>query len=246
MGLQQFERRLERMVEGVFARAFRGGLQPVEIGRRLTREMDLRRTVAPKGTLTPNEFVVVLSPADRSRFASIEDELIDELVTVARDHAEIERYSFVGPVTVTMETDEEMSPGVVLVSGEMTRALAAATPPPAPVPSGGPPPGGAIPVRDTPRARLLLPSGQVLTLGSSPVTIGRLPDCGVVLADPNVSRVHAEIRPATGGVTPEYEIVDRGSTNGTRVNGLPLSGARILVPGDTVTVGATTIGFERG
>ncbi|MBV9660615.1 MAG: DUF3662 domain-containing protein, partial [Acidimicrobiales bacterium] len=66
MGLQQFERRLERMVEGVFARAFRGGLQPVEIGRRLTREMDLRRTIAPKGVLAPNEFLVVLAPADRA------------------------------------------------------------------------------------------------------------------------------------------------------------------------------------
>src|ERR1700722_4117988 len=86
MGLQQFERRLERMVEGVFARAFRGSLQPVEIARRLTREMDLRRTIAPKGTLTPNEFVVLLSPADRARFAPIEDELISELEDVARDH----------------------------------------------------------------------------------------------------------------------------------------------------------------
>ena len=65
MGLQQFERRLERLVEGVFAKAFRGALQPVEIGRRLTREMDLRRTVAPKGTLTPNQFTVVLSASDR-------------------------------------------------------------------------------------------------------------------------------------------------------------------------------------
>src|SRR5579863_183054 len=151
MGLQQFERRLERMVEGVFARAFRGGLQPVEIGRRLTREMDLRRTVAPKGTLTPNEFVVVLSAADRARFAAIEDELIEELVAVARDHAEIERYSFVGPVSVVMETDEQLSPGMVLVSGEMQRHEEAA------------------------RSRLLLPDGQAFPLANQPVTIGRLP-----------------------------------------------------------------------
>src|SRR5579862_7754656 len=107
MGLQQFERRLERMVEGVFARAFRGGLQPVEIGRRLTREMDLRRTIAPRGTLTPNKFSVLLSPADRTRFAPIEDELIQELVAVAREHADVERYNFLGPVTVDMETDDE-------------------------------------------------------------------------------------------------------------------------------------------
>src|SRR5580692_458654 len=121
MGLQQFERRLERMVEGVFARAFRSGLQPVEIGRRLTREMDLRRTVAPRGTLTPNEFNVVLSESDRSRFAPIEDELIAELVAVAQDHARVENYVFLGPVTVTMETDTELAPGMVLVAGEMNK-----------------------------------------------------------------------------------------------------------------------------
>ena len=121
MGLQQFERRLERMVEGVFARAFRGGLQPVEIGRRLTREMDLRRTIAPRGTLAPNEFTVALSASDRARFAPIEAELISELVTVADDHARAEGYVFLGPVTVTMETDEDLSPGMVLVSGEMVK-----------------------------------------------------------------------------------------------------------------------------
>jgi hypothetical protein len=222
MGLQQFERRLERMVEGVFARAFRGGLQPVEIGRRLTREMDLRRTVAPKGTLAPNEFVVVVSPSDRARFASIEDELIEELISVARDHAEVERYSFVGPVTVTMESDDQLSQGMVLVSGEMTRKEGAT------------------------KARLLLPDGNAVTLADSPVTIGRLPDCTVVLSDPNVSRVHAEVRPVGPGGGTDYEVVDRGSTNGTKVNGLPLTGARQLSSGDTITLGATTIGFERG
>jgi pSer/pThr/pTyr-binding forkhead associated (FHA) protein len=222
MGLQQFERRLERMVEGVFARAFRGGLQPVEIGRRLTREMDLGRTVAPKGTLVPNDFVVVVSPSDRARFASIEDELVDELIAVARDHADVERYSFVGRLSVVMETDDQLAPGVVLVSGEMQRH------------------------EETAQSRLLLPDGQTIQLGDQTVTMGRLPECTIVLSDPNVSRVHAEVRPVEGSWPTEYQIVDRGSTNGTRVNGMPLAGARVLVTGDTVTLGATSIGFERG
>jgi hypothetical protein len=220
MGLQQFERRLERMVEGVFARAFRGGLQPVEIGRRLTREMDLRRTIAPKGTLAPNEFVVVLSPADRARFASIEDELVEELIAVAKDHADVERYSFLGPVKVEMETDEQLSPGMVLVSGEMQKHEAALKP------------------------RLILPDGRARELGNRPVTIGRLPDCTVVLADPNVSRYHAEVRPITGD-SGNYEIADMGSTNGTRVNGTPVLSAHPLRSGDQITVGSTNIAFER-
>jgi hypothetical protein len=226
MRLQQFERRLERMVEGVFARAFRSGLQPVEIGRRITREMDLRRTIAPRGTLSPNEFTVALSADDRSRFAPIESELISELVQVARDHARAENYVFLGPVTVTMETDHDLGPGMVLVSGEMVKPA------------------------QTSRATLVLPDGRQIELGSRSLIVGRLPDSGLVLADPNVSRYHAEIRPAPATVgrsesEREYEVSDMGSTNGTKVNGIPVVNAQILRDGDTITVGATTIRFER-
>ena len=225
MGLQQFERRLERMVEGVFARAFRGGLQPVEIGRRLTREMDLRRTIAPKGTLAPNDFTVVLSGDDRRRFEPIEGELVEELIAVAKDHAEVERYNFLGPVTVTMETDDDLAPGIVLVSGDMVKPA------------------------QTPTAGLVLADGHRRELGAKALTIGRFPDCDLVLADPNVSRYHAEIRPvgASGpGGLRDYEIADKGSTNGTKVNGTPLVAAQALRDGDQITVGATTIRFERG
>jgi pSer/pThr/pTyr-binding forkhead associated (FHA) protein len=223
MGLQQFERRLERMVEGVFAKAFRGSLQPVEIGRRLTREMDLRRTIAPKGTLTPNEFTIVLSPSDRARFSAIEDELIDELKAVAKDHAQVERYTFLGPVTISIDTDPELSAGMVLISGEMVK-------PAEPFIS-----------------QLVLPDGHTRDLGSKSLTIGRLPDCDLVLADPNVSRYHAEIRPVggSGDAPSEYEVADMGSTNGTKVNGIPVVGPQVLRSGDQVTVGATTIRFQR-
>jgi len=231
MGLQQFERRLERMVEGVFARAFRGGLQPVEIGRRLTREMDLRRTVAPRGTLTPNRFTVVLSQSDRSRFAPIESELVEELIAVAKDHADIERYTFLGPVTIEMETDADLSPGMVLISGDIAKP------------------------DEAPKPYLVLPDGEKRELGPKSLTIGRLPDCDVMLADPNVSRYHAEVRPAAAD-TPgrpsgptgsgDYEVSDMGSTNGTKVNGVRLASAQVLRAGDQIMVGATTIRFERG
>jgi len=223
MGLQQFERRLERMVESVFARAFRSSLQPVEIGRRLTREMDLRRTVAPKGTLAPNDFVVLLSPADKARFASIEEELIDELKAVAIEHAKLERYSFIGPVEIVIEADEEVAPGTVFVSGEMHKGTGSAKP------------------------RLVLPDGRKVALDSAPVTIGRLPECDVVLADPNVSRYHAEVRPAgSAALVPEtlWEVADLGSTNGTKVNGIAVSAPRPLSNGDQITLGSTTIRFE--
>ncbi len=216
MGLQQFERRLERLVEGVFARAFRSGLQPVEVGRRLTREMDLRRTVAPRGTITPNTFRVVLAPSDRSRFVPIEEELVAELVSVARDHARSEGYVLLGRVSVTIETDPSLSPGTLVVATEMDRTRG---------------PGAAV----------VLPDGRRVELGDRPLAMGRLPDCDVVLADPNVSRRHVEVRPAGDGT---YLLADLGSTNGTRVNGIRVQGTQPLQPGDQITVGATTLQFE--
>jgi hypothetical protein len=219
MGLQQFERRLERLVEGVFARAFRSGLQPVEVGRRLSREMDLRRQVAPKGTLAPNQFVVSLSPEDRARFDPIEDELINELISVAKDHAVSEDYSFVGPVSVAIETDDDLSPGMLLISGEMSRSA------------------------DGVSATLTLPDGRRIGLGARNLVIGRLPECDVVLSDPNISRRHAEVRPAGNG---GYEVVDLGSTNGTKLNGVVIRGPQLLRDRDVITVGATSLRYEQG
>jgi hypothetical protein len=295
MGLQQFERRLERLVEGAFARAFRGSLQPVEIGRRLTREMDLRRTVAPRGTLAPNRFTVVLSPSDRDRFAPIESELISELEDVAREHADAERYVLLGPIAIEMETDEDLAGGTVLISGEMAKPAAVTPEPVAPVPGapapGGPAPDAPLPGAPAPDAPLpgfpvspaplpgfpvpaapvpaapvpgapvtappvvavqssvVLADGHRVELGTKPLIVGRLPDSGLVLTDPNVSRYHAEIRLALDATrdlrAPEYEVCDMGSTNGTRVNGILITGAQVLHDGDSVTIGATTMRFER-
>jgi hypothetical protein len=215
MGLQSFERRLERFVEGAFARVFRSGLQPVEIGRRLTREMDLRRTVAPKGVLTPNSFRVLLSQSDRTRFAPIEEELVKELGEVAKDHAKTEGYTFLGPVTIAMETDDSLRPGTLLVAGDMT-------------------PGQGIPT-------LTLPDGRRVVLDHDKVTMGRLPECELAVADANVSRRHAEVR--RNGAGP-WQVADLGSTNGTKVNGTVITGPRNLDDGDEITVGSTTVRFE--
>jgi hypothetical protein len=219
MGLQQFERRLERLVEGVFAKAFRSGLQPVEVGRRLSREMDLRRQVAPKGSLAPNHFTVSLSPEDRARFDPIEEELVSELISVAKDHAVAEDYSFVGPVSVDIETDDSLSPGMLLVAGEMSKSA------------------------DGVAATLTLPDGRRLGLGTKTLVMGRLPECDIVLSDPNISRRHAEVRPAGNG---GYEVVDLGSTNGTKLNGVVIRGAQALRDRDQITVGATSLRFELG
>ena len=216
MGLQQFERRLEHLVEGVFAKAFRGGLQPVELGRRLTREMDANRTVGVRGTIAPNAFTFALSPADRERFETFSDALVRELADAAREHARTERYVFVGPVEVTLDTDESVNRGMFLVSGTVKEAA------------------GGVAV-----GALVLSDGSRVPVADEPVTIGRMADCAIVLTDESVSRRHAEIRRLGSNIV----VVDLGSTNGTKVNGAGIKERR-LNDGDTITVGATSMRFE--
>jgi hypothetical protein len=215
MGLQQFEERLERLVEGTLAKPFRSNLQPVEIGRRLTREMDLHRRVGVRGLIAPNAFAVTLSTADVDRFSNFIDALSRELSDAAREHARVESYSFVGPVEVEIFEGTALKPGRFTVVAEVRES------------------------EDGFLAELVLPDGRRVPVGSEPVTIGRLPECEVVLADSNVSRRHAELRRTGDAVI----LTDLGSTNGTRVNGSPVR-EQILSNGDEVSVGSTRLMFE--
>lgn len=214
MGLQRFERRLERLVEGAFAKAFRSGLQPVEIGRRLVREMEAGRTLGVRGTVVPNHFTVALAADDSERFASFHDALARELAEAAREHARSEGYHFVGPVAVELVADPRRTRGDLKVTAEIVEG------------EGAP-------------ASLVLPDGRRIPLDEEPALIGRLPDCRVPLSDPQVSRHHAEVRPEHG----TYRVVDLGSTNGTLVNGTLVKEHR-LEDGDEILVGSTAIRFE--
>ncbi len=215
MGLQQFEERLERLVEGTLAKPFRSNLQPVEIGRRLTREMDLHRRVGVRGLIAPNAFAVTLSPADVDRFSNFIDALSRELSDAAREHARVESYSFVGPVEVEIFEGSSLKAGRFTVVAEVRES------------------------EDGVLAELVLPDGRRVPIGSEPLVIGRLPECGVVLQDTNVSRRHAELRRSGD----EVVLTDLGSTNGTRVNGAPIR-EYVLGSGDEVSVGSTRLIFE--
>jgi hypothetical protein len=213
MGLQKFEQRLERLVEGAFAKAFRSGLQPVELGRRLVREMDMRRTLGVRGTLVPNQFSFSLSPADRARLEAIEHTLIAELVDTARQHAREEGYRFPGAIAIAFVTDDHVAAGSFVLTSRLAE-------------------GGPV-------AGLVLADGTRLDLDDRPVTVGRGPDCDLVLADPTVSKHHFELRPRGTDVV----LVDLGSTNGTRVNDVGVRD-RVLADGDQIRVGATVLRFE--
>ena len=216
MGLQKFEGRLERMVDGTLSKAFRGDLHPVEIGRRVTREMDLKRRLGVHGLIAPNAFVVHLSASDFDRFESFLDALVRELEEAAREHARTEDYVFVGPVTVSVVEDPRQRRGRFAVVSDVHEGPAGLT-----------------------AASVVLADGMRVVLGPEPITIGRLPESTVVVNDPNASRRHAEIRRSGNDVV----VVDLNSTNGTRVNGTPVR-EQLLASGDEVSVGSTKLVFE--
>lgn len=217
MVIRAFERRLERMIEGSFARAFPSSIKPVEVARRLAREMDDHLSVGARGTpVVPNHFTVILSAQDHSQFAQAQDALRRELCEAVRDHARDQRFGFMGPVEIELVVAEQFGVGRFEVEGRFREG------------AGG---AGA--------GSLLLPTGQRFTLGEYPVTVGRRPECNIVLADPNVSRTHAEIRPHVDG----FLLIDHGSTNGTKINGVRID-RHILQDGDEVSFGNTRLRFE--
>jgi hypothetical protein len=215
MGLQRFERRLERLVEGAFSKAFRSGLQPVEIGRRVVREMDVHRSLGVRGTVVPNKITVMLSREDLERFAGFHDSLERELADAAREHAREEGYHFSGPVEVRILADDGARRGDLRVDAQIVAG-----------PHGVP-------------ATLVLPDTRRIELGDEPALIGRLPDCAVALTDPQVSRHHAEIRYDERG----YHVVDLDSMNGIEVNGVRVRD-HLLRDGDVIRVGATEMRYE--
>ncbi len=215
MGLQRFERRLERLVEGGFGKAFRSGLQPVEIGRRLVRELDSGRTLGVRGTVAPNHFTVRVAEADLVRFEGFHDALVNELCETVRENARSSDYHFVGPVEVTLVADPRFGVGDLAVDATIVAGSE-----------------GTV-------GALVLPDGRRVQLGDDPVRIGRLPDCAIALSDSQVSRHHAEVRRGERG----FEVVDLDSLNGTTVNGAVVR-EHVLTDGDVINVGETAIRYE--
>jgi hypothetical protein len=119
---QSFERRLEQFVEGFFARTFRSGLQPVELGRRLVREMDRGKTLTNRGVVVANHFTVSLSPPDAERFSHFEDSLRAELVAGLTEQCGREGWHTLGPVQVIFETDDALKIGRYVIESRIVEA----------------------------------------------------------------------------------------------------------------------------
>ena len=248
------ERKIEALFEGVFGRAFRTNVQPVELARKLAKEMDDHRNVSVSRVYVPNEYTVYLSPADRDQFDSYEDNLRSELQEYLSEHARREDYALLSPPRVQMETDSDLDVGEFGIATRMAhpdrrQGDAGA---PAPVEPGATmiytPKTTAEPTQAASPEELgveqelvtLSWNGDSFEVKQRRVVIGRSRDCDIQLADANVSRRHGELRQEGAS----YWIVDLGSTNGLEVNGKRVKRAK-LRSGDTITMGSTELRFAR-
>jgi Protein of unknown function (DUF3662)/FHA domain len=251
------ESKIEGLFEGVFGRAFRTHVQPIELARKLAKEMDDHRTVSVSRVYVPNEYTIYLSPSDREQLSGYEESLVGELEEYLAEHARRERYAVLTAPKVLVTTDGDLAVGEFGIATRLVSAdpgtpdapppdlpdlpldQPAQTmiyrPPTPPVDDGDGPP--APPEREVVTLTI---AGRTEEITSPRVVLGRSRTCDVHVADVNVSRRHAEIRQE--GAT--YWIVDLGSTNGTLLNGKRVERDR-LRDGDTITLGSSDVVFGR-
>jgi hypothetical protein len=250
MVLRAIEQRLERIFEGVFGRAFRTNVQPVELARKLAKEMDDHRSTSVTRVYVPNEYSVYLSPGDREQFEGYENSLVSELEEYLAEHAERENYALLTPPRVVFETDEDLGVGEFGIATKMVQhgrrgdeELPAAPPPGATMvykPRTQPTEVVSLEEMGVERQVAVLRwSGKRRVLDKRRSVLGRSRDADVQIEDPNVSRRHAEIVQEGSA----YWLVDLGSTNGTEVEGRRVQRTQ-LDDGSRFTIGETTVTFS--
>ncbi|MEI6663267.1 MAG: DUF3662 and FHA domain-containing protein [Actinomycetes bacterium] len=264
--LRSLESKIAGLVEGTFSRAFRSEVRPVEIARRLAREMDQHRTPSVSRVYVPSGYEVYLGLEDRERFAGAEQEMIAELSAYLLEHARSERLVLIERPRISFVTDERLGLGEFGIKVEELDRGALANRPspgsdrkreprrerpepsapapavPAPLPVSAAAEQVAQPAVVGPASAALVAAGQRIELTGSGIVLGRSRSCDVVLEDTNASRRHAAVRPAAGG----WAVEDLGSTNGVSVNGTRISGQCLLSPGDVVSLGRTELSYEQG
>jgi Protein of unknown function (DUF3662)/FHA domain len=248
--LRNFESKIADLVEGTFGRVFRSEVRPVELARGLAKEMEQHRTVSVSRVYVPNEYVLWLSPEDRARFEGVERDILDELAAYLLEHARREKLAMVSRPQVSFETDDNLKLGEFGIQARLVRAAA----------EGEAEQGDHghtmvystsdrlreeldrphAPEQVSPNRAMVLAEGKRMVIPASGAVLGRSRDADIVLADPNVSRRHAEIRPAGRG---RWTVTDLGSTNGVKVNGRLISGDQPLEPGDRIALGTADVRF---
>jgi Protein of unknown function (DUF3662)/FHA domain len=256
MVLRAIEQKIEALFEGVFGRAFRTNVQPVELARKLAKEMDDHRTISVSRVYVPNEYTVYLAPDDRAQFETYERNLVSELQEYLAEHARREQYALLSGPRVEIETDADLDVGEFGIATRMVqpeKGRPEAELPPEQLEPGAtmiykpntPPPTEAVSAAELgmetePEVVTLSFDGTRHEVTKGSVVLGRSRDCDLQLTDANVSRRHAELRQEGAS----YWMVDLGSTNGMEVNGKRVKRAKLRA-GDKITLGSTEITFDR-
>lgn len=213
--LDSFEKGLERAVNGAFAKTFRSGIQPVEIASAIRREADIKSAVVSRDRIiAPNSYVVRLSPDDFDRMQGLGGALTDELHALLTKHAKAQGYSFAGPLSITLESDDKVATGTVRINS------------------------GTIEGRVSWQAVIDV-DGRRHALSRARTVIGRGSDADITISDAGSSRKHVEI--LWDGERAMMR--DLGSTNGTKVNGEKVREAP-LPTDTTITIGRTDLVFR--
>jgi hypothetical protein len=245
--LRNIEHKIESLFEGVFGRAFRTHVQPVELARKLIKEMDEHKNVSVSRIYVPNEYEIYLSEADREQFADYEDSLVDELREYLVEHARREGYVLRTQPKVSFKTDADLELGEFGIATRMAQKPETDEPVPEPgatmiykpvQAAAADAPAGDLSVgREVVQLEM---SGRRFPVDKRKVVLGRSRECDIQVEDPNVSRRHAEIRQE--GAT--YWMVDLDSTNGIEVKGRRQRRVK-LENGMRLTLGSTEIVFRR-
>src|SRR3954452_20982971 len=247
--LRTLESKLAGLVEGTFSRAFKSEVRPVEIARKLVKEMDDNRVQSLSRVYAPNEYTVFLSVEDRRQFEGYEDELAQELSGYVLEHARGQRIDLVTSPKIDFRTDEQLRLGEFGIAARLVRPPTRASEAPSQGDAGRTQVYSASdrlsePLREPdPRrggALLRVAGARADPVGSRGAVMGRSRDCDVVLDDPNVSRHHAEVRPSGGS----WIVNDLGSTHRSKVNGRRVNGPHALKRGDVIELAASGGTFE--
>ena len=213
--LDSFEKGLERVVNGAFAKAFKSGLQPLEVTAALRRELDTKAAVVARDRiLVPNRFVVRLAKDDFAAMTKLGPSLIDEFTQLVQQHATAQRYAFAGGISIKLQEDAAVTEGTVRIDSTNVKGEVAWNP-------------------------VLDIGGKRYPLTKSRTIIGRGSDADITVDDTGTSRAHVEILwDGTRG-----QVNDLGSTNGSKLNGQPVTKAPL--PADSVIeIGRTRIVFR--
>jgi hypothetical protein len=227
-------------------------VQPVELARKLAKEMDSHKTAGVARVYVPNEYTVYLSGRDRTRLEGYERSLEQELSGYLLEHARRRSYDLLTRPSVSFETDERLRLGEFGIQTRLVKPPAHEGESPVQGEEGHTMVYSAV--RDAPAGAQQGSAGRAevstravvsvddrrYVLEGPRATLGRSKDADCVLRDPNVSRHHAELRRSPSG---EWTIADLGSTNGVKVNDRRVGTTR-LESGDRVTLGTTTFRFD--